>query len=85
MGEPIRILEIAPGMVHTDEFSLVRFGGDQEKADAVYKGMDPLVADDIADAIAWSLSRPARVNVDTMIIRPVRQASNYKTAPKLDN
>lgn len=84
VGEPIRILEIAPGMVHTDEFSTVRFGGDQNRADAVYRGMDPLVADDIADAIAWSLTRPANVNVDTIVIRPVRQASNWKTAPKAE-
>lgn len=71
-------------MVHTAEFSSVRFDGDQARADAVYKGMDPLVDDDIADAIAWMLSRPTRVNVDTLIVRPVRQASNYKTAPKKD-
>ena len=84
VGEPIRVLEVAPGMVHTAEFSSVRFDGDQARADAVYKGMDPLVDDDIADAIAWMLSRPTRVNVDTLIVRPVRQASNYKTAPKKD-
>ena len=58
-GEPIRVSEIAPGMVRTDEFALVRFGGDQEKADAVYAGRpDPLVAEDVADAIAWVATRP---------------------------
>lgn len=84
VGEPIRVLEVAPGMVHTAEFSAVRFDGDQARADAVYAGMDPLVDVDIADAIAWSLSRPANVNVDTIVIRPVRQASNFKTAPRRD-
>ena len=58
LGEPIRIIEIAPGAVATEEFSMVRFDGDGERAAAVYAGYEPLVADDIADAIAWSLSRP---------------------------
>ncbi len=82
VGEPIRVLEVAPGMVHTAEFSLTRFAGDQDRADSVYDGMDPLVDEDVADAIAWSLSRPANVNIDTIVLRPTRQASNYKTAPK---
>lgn len=78
-GEPIRICEISPGMVHTDEFSLVRFGGDQAKADAVYAGVaEPLVAEDIAETIAWMASRPPHVNIDRVVIRPVAQAANHK-------
>jgi len=78
-GEPIRISEIAPGMVRTDEFAVVRFGGDQEKADAVYAGVpDPLVAEDIAQAIAWVASRPSHVNIDELVIRPRAQAAQHK-------
>jgi NADP-dependent 3-hydroxy acid dehydrogenase YdfG len=78
-GEPIRVSEIAPGMVRTDEFALVRFEGDQEKADAVYAGVpDPLVAEDIADAIAWVATRPSHVNVDELVIRPRAQAAQHK-------
>ncbi|WP_421740751.1 SDR family oxidoreductase [Cellulomonas sp.] len=80
LGEPIRIIEIAPGAVATEEFSMVRFDGDGERAAAVYAGYEPLVADDIADAIAWSLSRPAHVNVDLLVVRPRAQASNNKVA-----
>jgi NADP-dependent 3-hydroxy acid dehydrogenase YdfG len=79
VGEPIRISEIAPGMVRTDEFALVRFGGDQEKADAVYAGVpDPLVAEDVADAVAWVATRPSHVNVDELVIRPRAQAAQHK-------
>jgi NADP-dependent 3-hydroxy acid dehydrogenase YdfG len=78
-GEPIRVTEIAPGMVRTDEFGLVRFGGDREKAEAVYAGVpDPLVAEDIADAIAWIATRPSHVNIDEMVIRPRAQAAQHK-------
>jgi NADP-dependent 3-hydroxy acid dehydrogenase YdfG len=78
-GEPIRVSEIAPGMVRTDEFSLVRFGGDQAKADAVYAGVpDPLVAEDVADAIVWIATRPSHVNVDELVIRPRAQAAQHK-------
>ena len=77
--QPVRVCEIAPGMVHTEEFSLTRFGGDQARADAVYAGVpDPLVADDIADAIGWMATRPAHVNVDRLVIRPRAQAANHK-------
>jgi NADP-dependent 3-hydroxy acid dehydrogenase YdfG len=78
-GEPIRVTEIAPGMVRTDEFALVRFDGDQEKADAVYAGVpDPLVAEDVADAIAWVATRPSHVNIDELVIRPRAQAAQHK-------
>lgn len=78
-GEPVRVTEIAPGMVHTEEFSLTRFGGDQARADAVYADVDrPLVAADIAEAIRWVASLPEHVNVDQMVVRPVAQAANHK-------
>lgn len=78
-GLPVRVTEIAPGMVHTEEFSLNRLGGDQAAADAVYAGVDePLVAADIADAVAWVATRPHHVNIDTMTVRPIAQASVYK-------
>ena len=74
LGKPIRVTEIAPGLVET-EFSLVRFGGDAERAKKPYEGMTPLTADDIADAIVWAVTRPAHVNIDTMVIRPLDQAT----------
>lgn len=79
VAEPVRVCEVAPGMVHTDEFALVRFGGDQAKADAVYAGVaDPLVADDIADAITWVATRPPHVNIDELVIKPRAQAAPHK-------
>ncbi|MDF9716840.1 SDR family NAD(P)-dependent oxidoreductase [Nocardioides sp. ChNu-99] len=79
VGEPVRITEVAPGMVHTPEFSLVRFGGDQEAADRVYAGVpDPLVAEDVADAIGWVVTRPSHVNIDELVIRPRAQAAQHK-------
>ena len=79
-GEPVRVVEIAPGMVHTEEFSLNRFGSSQ-KADAVYRGVrEPLVADDVADCIAWAVTRPHHVNIDLMVVRPIAQATAYKVA-----
>lgn len=81
VGEPVRVIEIAPGMVRTEEFSLTRFGGDQRRADDVYAGVDePLTAQDVADAITWTLTRPHHVNIDSMIIRPRAQASNTLVA-----
>jgi NADP-dependent 3-hydroxy acid dehydrogenase YdfG len=78
-GEPVRIVEVAPGMVHTEEFSLVRFRGDAARAGAVYQGVpDPLSADDVADAIAWCVTRPAHVNIDRLVIRPRAQAAQHK-------
>jgi len=77
-GEPIRVTEIAPGMVKTEEFSLVRLG-DPAKAENVYKGVAaPLVAEDVAEAIRWSVMLPDHFNVDSMIIRPIAQAANHK-------
>jgi len=78
-GEPFRIIEIAPGMVATPEFSLNRFGGDQAKADAVYAGVpDPLSAEDVADTIVWAVTRPKHVNVDLLVLRPRAQAAQHK-------
>jgi NADP-dependent 3-hydroxy acid dehydrogenase YdfG len=77
-GEPLRVTEIAPGMVRTEEFSLVRFG-DQERADAVYADVDsPLVAEDVAEAIRWVASLPRHVNVDELVLRPVAQAAQHQ-------
>lgn len=78
-GTPIRITEIAPGMVKTDEFALVRNAGDAEKAAKVYEGVEhPLTAEDIAETILWSASLPSHVNIDSLVIRPVAQAANHK-------
>ncbi|MBC7724821.1 MAG: SDR family oxidoreductase [Burkholderiaceae bacterium] len=78
-GEPIRVIEIAPGMVKTDEFSLNRFAGDQAKADAVYDNVPhPLSADDVAEAIVHTLELPAHVNIDLVTIKPVAQAAPHK-------
>jgi NADP-dependent 3-hydroxy acid dehydrogenase YdfG len=74
LGKPIRVTEIAPGLVET-EFSLVRFDGDSERAEKVYAGMEPLLAEDIADCVAWVATRPAHVNIDEMIVRPRDQAA----------
>jgi NADP-dependent 3-hydroxy acid dehydrogenase YdfG len=74
VGEPIRITEIDPGMVET-EFSLVRFKGDAARAANVYQGLEPLTASDVADGIAWAVSRPPHVNIDEMVIRPIAQAN----------
>jgi NADP-dependent 3-hydroxy acid dehydrogenase YdfG len=78
-GEPIRVMEVAPGMVKTDEFWLVRFGGDQARADAVYENVpNPLYADDIAEAIVHALELPFYVNLDLVTIKPVAQAAPHK-------
>ncbi|HSR85999.1 MAG TPA: SDR family NAD(P)-dependent oxidoreductase [Streptosporangiaceae bacterium] len=77
--QPVRVIEIAPGMVKTDEFAINRFRGDADKAAAVYAGVaEPLTADDVADAVVWSVTRPAHFNVDLMVIRPRAQAAQYK-------
>jgi NADP-dependent 3-hydroxy acid dehydrogenase YdfG len=77
--QPVRVIEIAPGMVMTEEFSLKRFGGDADRAASVYAGVPgPLVAEDVADCIAWSVTRPPHVNVDLMVVRPRAQAAQHK-------
>lgn len=73
LGRPIRVSQIDPGMVETD-FSLVRFGGDAERAAAVYKGVHPLTAEDIAECVAFVATRPSHVDIDQMVIRPRDQA-----------
>ncbi len=78
-GEPVRVIEIAPGMVKTAEFALNRYRGDAAKAAAVYAGVaEPLTADDVADAVSWAVTRPAHVNVDLMVLRPRAQAAQHK-------
>lgn len=78
-GEPVRVIEVAPGMVRTDEFALNRYRGDGDKAAAVYAGVaEPLVADDVADAVAWAVTRPSHVNVDLLVLRPRAQAAQHK-------
>lgn len=74
LGKPVRLTEIAPGAVQT-EFSLVRFGGDAQRAESVYAGITPLSADDVAEVIGFVASRPAHVNIDQIVIRPRDQAS----------
>ncbi len=73
LGEPVRVSEIDPGMVET-EFSLVRFGGDAERAGAVYAGVEPLLADDIAQCVVFVVTRPSHVDIDEMVVRPRDQA-----------
>jgi NADP-dependent 3-hydroxy acid dehydrogenase YdfG len=78
--DPVRVVEIAPGMVKTEEFALNRTQS-QEKADAVYRGVrEPLVAEDVADCIAWAVTRPHHVNVDLLVVRPRAQAAQHKVA-----
>ncbi|WP_433372341.1 SDR family oxidoreductase [Streptosporangium sp. CA-115845] len=79
VGQPVRVVEIAPGLVHTEEFSLNRFRGDSAAADEVYRGVPgPLTADDVADAIAWCVTRPAHVNIDRLVMRPRAQAAQHR-------
>ena len=79
VAEPLRFTEIAPGMVKTEEFTLKRFQGDRERYDAVYAGVqEPLVAEDIAEAVRWVASLPAHVNVDELVVRPRAQAAQHK-------
>jgi NADP-dependent 3-hydroxy acid dehydrogenase YdfG len=74
LGKPVRLTEIAPGAVET-EFSLVRFDGDQQRADSVYRGITPLVADDVAEVIGFVASRPSHVDLDLIVMKPRDQAS----------
>jgi NADP-dependent 3-hydroxy acid dehydrogenase YdfG len=78
-GQPVRVTEIAPGMVATPEFSLNRFGGDAEKAASIYAGVDkPLTAEDIADCVAWCVTRPPHVDIDLLVVKPLAQAAQHK-------
>jgi NADP-dependent 3-hydroxy acid dehydrogenase YdfG len=78
-GRPVRVTEIAPGLVHTEEFSLVRYRGDRAAAERVYAGVpDPLSADDVADCIAFAVTRPAHVNIDLLVVKPLAQAAPHK-------
>jgi NADP-dependent 3-hydroxy acid dehydrogenase YdfG len=78
-GQPVRVIEIAPGMVKTAEFAINRFHGDEEKAAAVYAGVaEPLTDEDIADAVTWAVTRPSHFNVDLMVLRPRAQAAQHK-------
>ncbi|MFJ4653039.1 SDR family NAD(P)-dependent oxidoreductase [Nocardia sp. NPDC088792] len=79
LGKPVRLTEIAPGAVET-EFSLVRFGGDAERANKVYEGIDPLVAQDIAEIIGFVASRPSHVDLDTIVVKPRDQAESGRFA-----
>ncbi|PZS30602.1 MAG: oxidoreductase [Pseudonocardiales bacterium] len=82
-GRPIRVTEVAPGMVHTEEFSLTRLRGDTEAASRVYTGVEnPLSAEDIADCIAFVVTRPAHVNIDLLVVKPLAQAAPHKVARK---
>ncbi|QKW08395.1 SDR family NAD(P)-dependent oxidoreductase [Streptomyces sp. NA04227] len=84
VGQPVRVIEVAPGMVKTEEFSLTRFGGDEAKADKVYAGVaEPLTAEDVAETITWAVARPSHVNIDLLVLRPRAQASNTKVHREL--
>ena len=79
LGQPVRVTEIAPGMVATEEFSLTRFRGDAERAAKVYEGVaQPLTADDIADCVSWCVTRPPHVDIDLLVVKPLAQASQHK-------
>jgi len=83
-GEPIRVTEIAPGMVKTEEFAKNRFKGDESKAAKIYEGVaKPLTAEDVAEAIRWSVTLPDHFNIDSMVIRPLAQAAQHKVVRKL--
>ena len=79
LGRPIRITDLAPGLAGGTEFSLVRFKGDEEKAKAVYQGVEPLTADDIADCVLFALTRPLHVNVDEIVVRALAQAGGGRS------
>jgi NADP-dependent 3-hydroxy acid dehydrogenase YdfG len=78
-GQPVRVTEIAPGMVATEEFSLNRFRGDAARAAKVYEGVDePLTADDVADCVAFCVTRPRHVDIDLLVVKPLAQAAQHK-------
>ncbi|WP_329456331.1 SDR family NAD(P)-dependent oxidoreductase [Streptomyces sp. NBC_01497] len=84
VGTPVRVIEVAPGMVKTEGFATTRFHGDTAKAAKVYAGVAaPLTADDVADTITWAVTRPSHVNIDLLVVRPRAQASNSKVHREL--
>ncbi|WP_436795488.1 SDR family NAD(P)-dependent oxidoreductase [Actinospongicola halichondriae] len=78
LGRPVRVTEVLPGMVET-EFSVVRLGGDQERADAVYAGLTPLTAVDVAECIRWTACLPSHVNIDQIVVKPRDQADAFRS------
>lgn len=81
VGQPVRVIEIAPGMVRTEEFAANRFRGDRAAADKVYAGVkEPLTADDVAECVAWTLELPHHVNIDLLVVRPRAQAAQHLVA-----
>jgi NADP-dependent 3-hydroxy acid dehydrogenase YdfG len=79
LGEPVRVAEVSPGMVHTEEFALTRFGGDRARADAMYAGVpNPLTAEDVAECVSWVASLPPHVNIERLTVRPLAQAAQHK-------
>ena len=85
VDQPVRVAEIAPGMVRTEEFARNRFGGDAERADRVYAGVaEPLLDVDVAECVAWVASRPPHVNIDRLTVRPRAQAAQHKVHRVLD-
>ncbi len=86
VDQPVRIHDVAPGMVRTDEFAMTRFGGDRARAEAVYAGVaEPLVAEDVAETIRWIASLPSHVDVDRLTVRPRAQAAAHKVHRVLEN
>jgi 3-hydroxy acid dehydrogenase/malonic semialdehyde reductase len=84
LGRPIRITAMAPGLTGGTEFSLVRFKGDEDKASAVYKGVEPLQPEDIADCILFALTRPPHVNVDEIVVKALAQSSGGRIVRTTD-
>jgi NADP-dependent 3-hydroxy acid dehydrogenase YdfG len=80
-GEPIRVTEVEPGMTET-EFALVRFHGDRKRAKAIYEGVKPLTAEDVAECVVFAVTRPPHVDIDEIVVRPVAQARVWKVARK---
>lgn len=83
LGRPIRVTTVDAGLVET-EFSLVRFGGDQAKADAVYEGLEPVTADEVADCVLFALTRPPHVNVDEIVVKALAQSSGGRIVRRGD-
>lgn len=79
VGNNVRVVEVLPGLVHTEEFSLKRLGGDSAAAEKVYAGVEkPLTARDVADVVAYAVGLPHHINLDEIVVRPVAQAANHK-------